>query len=167
VIVTKKLAAQSQLETAIWVWFERDDPISVLSLAYAANDCYAALGRHAGRPSAFRAWLKTKSKASQKRATEVQNFIKHGLKNLRGSVRLIPRLAEHLIMDAIDCHEDVFGDTTDVMELFKIRFWLENPHTLKPEQRALFTDAEAEYLKRIPRSTYCEQGLDLLRSARV
>ncbi len=165
--VTKAHAAQSQLEAAIWLWFTRDDPISILGLAHAANDCYVALGGHAGKSSVFQSWLKTKPQGFQKRAREVQNFIKHGRLDLHGKVRLLPKLGENLIMDSIHCYEGLFGDITHLMQLFRIRFWLENPDELKPIDRPLFTDAEAEHLKSAPRAAYLQKSLELLRKAGV
>lgn len=52
-IVTKASAARTQLETAIGLWFTDGDPISILALAVAANDCYHADGRF-GREAVLR-----------------------------------------------------------------------------------------------------------------
>jgi len=40
IIVTKASAAKSQLETAIQLWFDDADPVSIHTLAVAAHDCY-------------------------------------------------------------------------------------------------------------------------------
>jgi hypothetical protein len=47
--VTKRWAARSQLETAIGLWLHHDDPVSIHTLAVAANDCYHAIGEHEGK----------------------------------------------------------------------------------------------------------------------
>lgn len=165
-VITKESAAKSQLETAILLWFNYNDPISILTLAHAANDCYNALGGHVGKPSLFQNWLKTKSIAFQKRTREVQNFIKHGRINLKGSVRYMPRLGEILIADSIECHEAVAGDATNLMALFDIRFALENPDRVREVNRLLFADGpEVEELRRKDRPTFLNESLKALRDA--
>jgi hypothetical protein len=109
ITVTKRDAAFSQLETAIWIWFTRDDPISVLGLAKAANDCYDAMGAHEGKPSFYRTWLKAQPQTYQDRANYVANFIKHGWKDLTESTPYSPRQGEVLIVDSIDCHRRYLG----------------------------------------------------------
>jgi hypothetical protein len=162
-IVTKESVALSQLQTAITLWFNYGDPISILALAYAANDCYSALGGHIGKPSTYREWIKTKSKPFQRRASEVQNFVKHGLKNLKGKMRYMPRLGEILISDSINCHENVSGDTTALMELFTIRFALENPGVVPEENRPMYVDGpEIQELRNWDRPTFLSKGADAL-----
>ena len=50
-ILTKKSIAKSQLETAIWLWFQNDDPLSTLVLAFNAHEILHALGEKIGKPS--------------------------------------------------------------------------------------------------------------------
>jgi|HubBroStandDraft_4_1064222.scaffolds.fasta_scaffold300573_1 hypothetical protein len=128
-ILTKALVAQSQLEAAITLWFNYGDPISIHALAVAAQDCYSAMSSNAGKKSKFGEWLKSRPKGFQDRARYVQNFIKHGWKNLTGQTKYMPILGEALILDAIECHENVFGKKTHLMTLFIARFLLERPGT--------------------------------------
>jgi len=136
-IVTKASAAESQLETAIILWFNYGDPISILALATAANDCYRAMGGHAGHKSIFQPWFKSQSQGFQDRIRDMQNFIKHGRRDLTGKVQIMPRLGEILIIDSIECHQNLFGKDTVLMGLFATRFGLDNPSISKPEALAL------------------------------
>jgi hypothetical protein len=157
-IVTKESAARTQLETAIMLWFNYGDPISILALAAAANDCYDAMGAHIGAPSFFRAWLKTRSSAFQDQVRETQNFIKHGRMNLKGRVRYTPRVAEILMVDSIVCHENVFPRTTPLMRLYFARFALENPEIVVPERRPIFSKgADVDKLLNFDRLQFLEE----------
>jgi hypothetical protein len=73
-IVTKWSAATSQLETAIQLWFNEGDPVSIHTLAVAAHDCFNALSTFASKPSLHQKWIKSQPKKIQDWAREPQNF---------------------------------------------------------------------------------------------
>jgi hypothetical protein len=123
--VTKAEAAQSQLETAITLWFNYGDLVSILNLANAANDCYRALGGHAGHKSIYAEWYKSQSTGIQDRIRDVQNWIKHGLKKTTKKAEIPSRLAEVLILDSADCHTRLFGTPSVLMSFWVTRFMLE------------------------------------------
>src|SRR5690348_2821437 len=77
IILTKKSVAASQLITAISLWFENGDPISILMLAFNAHEIFNALGKAIGKPSQFQTWLETMPEAFQARSTYVIRFCKH------------------------------------------------------------------------------------------
>src|ERR1700682_4364637 len=81
-IATKKAAAIGQLESAILLWFNGADPISILVLATNAEDCFHAIGDKIGKPSLYKAWLAAKPEAFRERAQYIQDFAKHGFKDL-------------------------------------------------------------------------------------
>jgi len=147
ITVTKKLAAISQLESAILLWFNYGDPLPILALADAAGDCYNAMGAQIGAPGFFREWLKVQSQAFQDQARYVQNFIKHGWKDLKGSVRYSPKYGEVLMMEAVDSHKRLFGGLTPIMAAFSVRFVFENPSLATPELRAFYNEARDVYHK--------------------
>jgi hypothetical protein len=137
-ILTKESVALSQLETAILLWFNYGDPVCILQLAAAANDCYSALGAHAGQPSFYQTWLKSQSKGFQERARYVQNWIKHGKMDMKKKPRYSPRLAEVMMIDLVDCHRNLAGRNTTLTRLYVLRFAFENPEIVVPEKRAFF-----------------------------
>jgi hypothetical protein len=137
-VYTKKAVALSQLETAIMLWFNYGDPISILHLAGSSNDCYVALGGHAGHKSFYQEWFKTQSKTFQKRMLYIQSWIKHGLKQTNRPLRYSPIQAEALMIDSMDCHSHLTGKMTTFMRLFLIRFAFENPNIVVPEARGHF-----------------------------
>jgi hypothetical protein len=127
-IVTKDVCAKSQLENAIILWFHHADPISIHTLAVAAQDCYHAIGAHKGSPSALQGWIERQSKGFQERIRYAQNFFKHGKKDLLGKAYLYPTHTEMLLLDSIGCHENNAPNTeTPLMRLWVGRFALEHP----------------------------------------
>jgi hypothetical protein len=161
-IITKKSAARKQLETAILLWFNNSDPISILALAAAANNCYAALAAHIGKSSFFEMWLRQQSKGFQDQAREVRNFIKHGHKNMKGRVRYSPRLAEMLMVDSVVCHENLFPQRRlpPLMRLYFARFALEHPRIVVPERRPVFAKGiDVQKITKLSRTDFLQYFL--------
>jgi len=156
--VTKKSAATSQLETAILVWFNGGDPISIHALATAASDCLHAMGKMAGKPSHIQTWLRSQSKGFQKRTAYIQNFIKHGFKDLHGSFSYSPKHGEVLMMDAVDCYTRLYGGKTPVMRVYFLRFALENPNVinLAKDRPSLLEGGTVDNLAKLNRREFLE-----------
>jgi hypothetical protein len=137
IVTSKPYVAAAQLETAIRLWFADGDPVSIHTLAAASHDCFHALSKMAGRPSLFKVWLKTQSKAAQRRATDAQNFFKHGYRDLSKRCSFMPFYAELLMFDAAVCYEHLAGGMTPIMETFTLRFSISNPRFLNVDVGAL------------------------------
>lgn len=82
-IATKKGAAIGQLESAILLWFNEANPISILVLASNAEDCFHAIGKKIGKPSLYKTWLESMPRSFQERGQYIQDFAKHGFKEVR------------------------------------------------------------------------------------
>jgi hypothetical protein len=162
-LLDKKTVAKAQLQTAILLWFNEGDPASILALAVNANDCYNTLGGHLkGKPSVFQTWLADQSETYQKRARRAQNFIKHGWKNLTEGVPYSPRMAEILILDSIECHENIEGRITSLMQVFDLRYALENPDRVRASGLAVLSRdvAKVENLRRQDRRLFFKESRD-------
>jgi len=129
ITLTKAEVAQWQLETAIWIWFHYGDPISILTLASASNNCYKALGGHIGKPSRFEDWLKSKSRAFQDRARYVINWVKHGRQDMKKKPNYHPIIGEILMLDSIECHNNLHESRTPLMGSLKVDDLLERDRT--------------------------------------
>jgi hypothetical protein len=162
--VTKAEAAQSQLETAITLWFNYGDPISILNLAKSANECYVALGGHKGHESIFQAWYKSQSKGVQDRIRYVWNFIKHQ-RDFTKTAEIPLRLAELLILDSGDCHARLFGNPTVLMSLWATRFTLETPGKWGGEDETLLRQGLNVYdLVEGNRTEFLNKAMERLRT---
>lgn len=135
--ITKLDAAQAQLDSAIWLWFTNDDPISVHTLAVAAHDCYHALSAHGGKSSYLAKFIKTQSVSFQKRTKTAQNFFKHGFKDLKGTVELDTLTTDVRLLDCCFCHKEMGLRITPLIQLFWIRMLME-----QPELRTLHKEAD-------------------------
>ena len=156
--VTKRSAAQSQLECAIWLWFNGHDPVSIHALAIAAHDCFDALVKHATRKrSLLQDWLSEKSKERQKRVRIAQNFFKHGAMDLKSKIQLHTIDAETFMMDAVTCYELLGGKPTPLMRLYMQRFLYEHPTLITENALPVFAkNAEVHQLADSTRKEFFE-----------
>jgi len=166
ITVTKFSAARSQLETAILLWFNEADPVAIHTLAVAAQDCYKAIAKHSYVESAFERWVQSQPKSFQKQLHDAQNFFKHGPDRLKGTIRLMLRHAEVLMVDAVRCHNLAIKDFPPLMWLYAVRFAVENP-TLASVKIAPFINKSIDVYKigDVPRKACLEQILPVLNKA--
>lgn len=132
--VTKIGAAKSQLETAIRLWFEEADPISIHTLATSALKVLHDVGKMEG---VVESWLIARPNPPpewNKYSTAHQNFFKHAKKD---PYELIPFIAEgtdFYIFDAIHCYEDLCGSPLPpIMRAFLLRYKLSHPEIFGDE----------------------------------
>jgi hypothetical protein len=128
---TTEAAAQSQLETAIMLWFQYGDPVSIHTLAAAASGCYHALGDKKGTPTVIETFIKSLPKKKRPLARAARNFFKHGPERGREKIVFRPEEAELLMLDSIISHEQLFPTRTPLMTCFFARLSYENPRLLE------------------------------------
>jgi hypothetical protein len=163
IIVTKASAARGQLETAIQLWFDGGDPVSIHTLAVAANDCYHSMGKLRGSPSPVQKFIGSQSTSYQNRAREPQNFFKHGWKNLKGKVRYAPKYGEILLYDSVACHDRLFQELPALMRLFVLRFALSHPSALHVDAEEYFLKGiKIDNLRKLERREFFDQVFPLL-----
>jgi len=104
-------------------------------LASNAHDCYHALGKKIGKPSNFKTWLEAMPKSFQERAQYIQDFAKHGFKDLDEDAPFDLRIAEGLMVESVSCHEQVYGKRSPLMGLYMARVLLEHPTWSLPNVR--------------------------------
>jgi hypothetical protein len=146
-IITKPSAARSQLESAIWLWFNEGDPVSIHALAVAAHDCFNALVKHrTQKSSGLQQYLETQSKGRQKRIRLAQNFFKHGAIHLKEKISLHTIDAETFLMDSVSCAE-LLGKPSALTRLYAERFLYEHPALITEEALPKFAkNAEVHQL---------------------
>jgi hypothetical protein len=126
VVYDKTVAAQAQLETAITLWFNYGDPISIHALAAAANECFHAIGKNKGLPTIIQTWKRSLTNKQLKQANKVQNFAKHARTDPDGRVPVVTEYGDLLILDSVMCQAKLFQLWTPLMRCFYTRFALEN-----------------------------------------
>jgi hypothetical protein len=166
ITVNKKSAATGQLETAILLWFREGDPISIHALAAAAHDCFHAMGKNTGKPAVIQTWLESQSQDLQERSRYIQNFIKHGFKDLHGEADYCPAHGEILMFDAVTCYQGLFEKKTPLMTLFYLRYLFENPDHVHPESKPILFEKGAIYdLLSASRRRFLEEALPLVKGS--
>lgn len=124
---SKKDVARTQLEAAITLWFNYGDPMSIHTLAAAANKCYHGMGSKTGKPTIIGAWKKGLKKREYDLAVKAENFGKHANTDATGTLDLITEYAELLMLDGVMAHERLFHRRTALMTCFFSRLSLERP----------------------------------------
>jgi hypothetical protein len=145
ITLTKQSVATSQLMTAISLWFQDRDPISILMLAFNAHEIFNALGKRIGKPSQFQTWLETMPQAFQARSTYVIRFCKHAYRDLTEETLHDPRVADVLIYYAGRCYRDVIGKPPAMMIAFDLRLGLEDPTLLRSDAKETFSKLAGIY----------------------
>ena len=124
----KRKAAIGQLESAILLWFHEADPISILVLASHAHDCYHALGKKRGKPSWFQEFTDKMPRSFRERGKYIQDFAKHGFKDLNEMARFETIWADALMLLSIERHGDIYGPPMrPLMALYFTRALSEHP----------------------------------------
>lgn len=139
---SKKAAAIGQLESAIILWFNGADPISILVLASNAEDCFHAIGKKIGKPSFWQEFLERQPDSFKERAKYIQDFAKHGFKDLEEDTDFETRYGEMLILAAIDACHNIYGPPTptSLMRLFHARYYSEFPDMALKHYQSAFLD---------------------------
>jgi hypothetical protein len=162
--VTKELAATHQLESAIFLWLHAFDPISVHTLAAAANEILNALGSTIGTPAAFNKWLKTISKKSQARRLAPQNFFKHGFRDVNGKLLYVPLSGAIILFSAVWSYQAIFKRLSSFMQLYGAFFVLQHRHIARKDiLEDLFKGLPIDDLANLDRSEFFEAGLEALK----
>ena len=119
--VTKIGAAKGQLETAIRLWFEEADPISIHTLATSALKVLHDVGKMQGIES----WLIARPNPPpewREYSMAYQNFFKHAREDAYELLPFDPKATEFYIFDAIHCFEELCGiPLPAIMRAFLLR----------------------------------------------
>jgi hypothetical protein len=133
IIVSKELAARGQLHTAIALWFSYGDPVSIHTLAAAAQGILQGLAGKDHQPSHMRKWIKNFPPRVQKIIREPQNFFKHAWTDPKVAKPYQPYIGDLIIADASLLHQDLYG-LTPFIRAFTIRLSFEQPGCFKPDE---------------------------------
>lgn len=161
--VNKIEAAASQLDSAIFLWFNNGDPISVHTLVVAAEDCFAALLRLRGRTSTvMRDWLSAQPQAVQKELCDTKNFFKHGAKNTKREVLLSPFYTEMLMFDCVVQCGWIYPHTP-LMRAYSVWFGSDHLAILKRELHGYIAEGiNAKEFTGLNRSEFLDKILPIL-----
>ena len=127
--VTKLECAKRQLECAIRLFFENDDPVSIHTLACAAYQLLFDINTHrGGRPMWVKdRYLKSKPDGTSKLLNEPENFFKHANRDPDGSLEFDPIKTEAYIVDACRTYTELTSDKPLLSDCFRAWFTCHDP----------------------------------------
>lgn len=128
--ITKLDAAKRQLETAIRLYFNEADPISIHTLTCAAHTIIADLNKKIkGTPMVVSdAWVTGKFKKRIKAAfAKPQNFFKHADKDPDAVLKFHPEVTEIYLYDACSKYQELTAESVDQFKIFQGWYMSNNP----------------------------------------
>lgn len=169
--ISKLESARQQLDTAIWLYFNRDEPVSVHTLTIAAYDVIRGVNQKAHGPpmivkDLFVEVVKPENqKLFRNKVNEAANFFKHADRDASASIEFGPRQTEFLLIDAICQYSLLANASTNLFWLFYMWFAFHYPHlsNLTEEQRRAFP-VNADFVRGMTRSDYYSQVFPMMEA---
>jgi hypothetical protein len=135
--VTKQDVASEQLATAIWLWANEWDPVSVHVLASAAAEIIAVLHKARGGVPIRSAMLDSMGGEFRDQVayavSEAFNFMKHGAKDSEAVLVFNPEESEWVIYAACVDYLAAFGVAPPEALLFLVYMTDQRPELIRPD----------------------------------
>jgi hypothetical protein len=120
--ITKLEAARRQLESAIALFFQDGDSVSIHTLACAAYDVIDNVNRSRGGKEMFvkRRYIQLPGRMSRAALNSVQNFFKHADNDPDDELEFFPEMTEPFLVDACKTYMEMTGES---VPLFHCMMW--------------------------------------------
>ena len=131
--ITKLDAAKKQLETAIRLYFNDADSISIHTLACAAHEVLCSINKKRGNhPTIMSDHLikEPHKKMFREMLNEAKNFFKHADKDPDAVVEFNPETNEYYLLDACETYEILTGEKYPHFIIFRGWFCSKYSHIL-------------------------------------
>ncbi len=150
-IIDKLEAACRQINTAIALWFNDDDAISIHTLASSAYQIVHDINRHQGGRDLLYDSILIKDEFRGEAITNYlkkhYNFFKHANKDPSGTIEFDPIITEGLIIFTTVGLELLGRGPDEVRGAFNIYYCLRNPHLLNDRGKRDFIDSIEEEIR--------------------
>ena len=171
--ISKMDVARRQLETAIKMFFEEKDAVSVHTLAFAAHEILWDIGKKRGVRSFLKGpnpFIKKEKRAEfEEMVKKWANSFKHGKRDASEILEFNPEVNEFFLIDAVDMFKQLNPHipASPLMALMKRWFHLAKPDIsgdseelrgfriyaeklgLKPENKKRFLEIESEVARQL------------------
>jgi hypothetical protein len=157
--VTKLSAAQSQIDTAIELWFRDADPVSVHTLTAAARRILLDLSRHQGLPLGIfaadfvRPGCEREYKKILRRA---ETFFKHAENDPDEKLDFNPESTQFYLLDAIESFYGLTQKPTFLMNAFRFRLVLFHPAVFIADPLPTFNESFRIKLRSLEKGKFLE-----------
>lgn len=148
--VTKLDAAKRQLETAIRLYFNSADTVSIHTLACAAHEILANINKkQCGFPMIVSAAAVKKEyqKEFMRAIRTPQNFFKHADNDSEKTIVFRPEVTQHFIFDATSKYQELTGEIVPYFVIFRGWFMAHhiNAFQYSEEEKSKILEAMNEY----------------------
>ena len=127
---TKLDSARRQLETAITLWFNDSDPVSIHTLTAASYEILRDLNKKARGSPMGRDSDSIKPEFSgqwRKLHSDAENFFKHADKDPHDTFNLAPQSTDIMLLDAVAKYEELSQEKHHLMSMFTLYMALKLP----------------------------------------
>lgn len=150
--VSKLDAARRQLETAIRLYFNDSDPVSIHTLTAAAYNVLRDINREAGgtkliiKEELIERVVPEYQKEVRRKLNEAENFFKHADKDPKGVLEFSPVLTELMIWESCSAYFQLSGEQLVLAKVFNGWHAVNNPHLfrLSEDQQRQFRKSKQE-----------------------
>ena len=154
ITLSKLDAARRQLETAVNLWFEERDAVSIHTLAAAAHRVVHDVATHRGGGAFLLDHVRLAEwgydpKAFKKALRHAETFFKHAENDPDETYTFSGNQTEFILASAIECFHGLVAERSPVLALFMGWLHFRHPETLSVSARDRF----AELLPRINQLT--------------
>lgn len=163
--ITKLDAARRQLDTAVLLYFNQRDPVSIHVLAAGAHEILSDLAKQAGdsmvlEKSLFALLPEDLAGFARRAARSPQNFFKHANRDSRKMLEFNPEFTGVMLLDAMASYVHITGDEPPTFEAFADWFGMQHPKLFAnaPEAKALLERAKVEFAN-MDRATFLREYL--------
>jgi hypothetical protein len=147
--ISKLDAARRQIDTAVRLYFDRGDPVSIHTLAAAAFEILKDLDKQAPKTGTFYDLIAQYvqpeyRKVVTKTLKEAQNFFKHADRDAEAVFEFSLAEPELFLLGACDKFRELGGHRSAEMAVFIIWFTLQNPGMITLKTAIPFQEFPAE-----------------------
>jgi hypothetical protein len=161
ITVTRQDAIHRQLNTAIYLWFNDADIVSIHTLACASLDMADDLAKHRGMPSLL---FSNMTKGEITMAVTPRNFFKHADRDPEHVLDFPPDQTEFHMYFAICTYEKLYGlPLPELMRAFFVKFMIDRPNRFPPETLPIFPKLDLNALRQLGRAEFLKGFLEAFR----
>jgi hypothetical protein len=165
ITLRKTDAARSQLETAIRLFFEGGDPVSIHTLTCAAYDVLHDIGRPRGLEPHLKSgrWLRPRQREAYcDRLNRPRNFFKHADRDPESRLKFDPEITSFFLFDACEFFHQLTGEEPAAFDLFRLYFYVRYPQFVEEPSLA----ARVQALRRSAGIDRRDAWLSMLQQSR-
>jgi len=152
--ITKLDAARRQLKTAVRLYFNDEDAVSIHTLACASHEILATLkSKKCDYPMIMSDHLINEpyKKEFRQIISAPKNFFKHADKDANATMDFNPKINEYFLLDACEAYELLTGEKEPYFTIFRAWFVSQHPEIMNLphhcEVRRRFGDNKLQFFK--------------------